>query len=74
MDNKKKLIAEKFGIKESNIDFIPGQKEIRTVDTYSFYYTKAINLNAIISLVKVLPNIVLNQSIILESKVILRFN
>lgn len=72
--DQKKLIAEKFGIKENSIDFVAGNKENKTIDTYSFYCTKAISFGVIASLMRIMPTIVLDKSIILETKVILRCN
>jgi hypothetical protein len=68
----KRKISTLFQIRESDIEHVPGDKELKTLDTYTFFYSKAINLAIVNTAIKEIDGLKLADSIITREKVVLR--
>jgi hypothetical protein len=68
----KRKISTLFQIKESEIVYEPGDRSMNTADTYTFSYSKAINLAILNTAVKEIDGLKLGDSIITKEKVVLR--
>lgn len=68
----KRKISTLFQIRESDVEFVPGNRSQQVADTYTFYYNKAINLAVLNMALKEIEGLKLGDSIITREKVVLR--